>query len=1627
MDRRKLWLLLFLIWGIITHHNAIAQNYVFARLNGNPLNTTGWNLVGDATVGNTAGNPNPGVRDELILVDVQNNRSGAAFFNTPVNITYCQRWVAEFDYRIWGGSGADGIAFCFLANPPTGFVRGGGMGIPGNAQGLVIGLDPWNNANCNGQTNPELQIRYCTNGYSECPPGPAQPTIGPLSLIRQSNYNRMRIDYNNGRIEVYINNTLYLTGFYIINYAGYFGFTASTGGSTDQHSIKDFILYTYKPILSPPNAGNDITICSDTPSPLGIAPPLNDPYTYRWYPTTGLSDPSSANPTVTLSNPTRVPRQVTYFLTKDTLNGTDSVCAYSDAVTVTVLGKGAGAGPDLQLCSGIGQTINVAQVTGYSYVWAPSTGLSSAFRANPTIKITNNSDTAQRIRYILTATNSAIGCVDRDTMWVTVLPNAVNAGADRAVCSKSKVTLGTPAKPGYTYSWSPSTGLSANNIAQPELQLTNAGSSALTFTYILTAFSQSANCSQADTVRITLFPNTKVQAASADTIDYCNSTTNRLGLTQLPGTVYRWWPSNGLSDTNSARPFINLIPDSDTISFRKYYVRATNILSGCPGFDSVVIRVLPRFKSPFNSKDTVLCPNSLINLQAPLRQGLRYEWLYNNRVQSNLPTFRYIIPAGGVSGQIDTVILNRSLNGCDIKDTLLIRVKPDLIVDAGRSIGLCIGDSVQIGSSAQPGYTYSWSPSTGLNNPNLANPKLGIKATAPIAVQYILTAEKDGCEASDTLTVVLRVKPNSTLPNLLTICSNEPTRIPNFALSGYTYRWIDTIGLSNKNTADPIINLSTGLNQDSSLIYRVEVSDGLGCTITDTIGILLKGSHPIDMGGPQFVCPETPTPIGPPGNANYSYQWSPGWLVNDSTLAQPLFLTFNQTGSPIEYKFRVTTTYLPTGCKTYDTLIIQVPSKPLYQFPDTLKACSNKPLPIVLTIPQGFTPQWQANPLLDISNPIRPVFNTRLGSASQSFDIIRFNLSNGICQYQDSIVIHTQKSPDSIGIVGRAYACPGVQNSPYYLPNLPQGNTVQWFVYLGAIAGQSSIGDTVYINWGTLNADGIVRAVITNHSGCSSDTSIFYVRGGVIFVQKPIPVVSGDTLCFNTSQGRQYKVDNIPFSTFRWGISGGVIVGSSLGNTVIVNWNGPGIGKLWVEETSLTPLAVCTGVSDTLKILIIESPGTTNVLRGKTAFCAGETVWYSVPANPMRSRLIWQVMGGTLVSQTDDSVQVNWPAIGSGTITYQEIYVNGCAGTLINTNIRIDQKPVTLVVRSALEICVDSRFNQRYWVTYLNQIAGYNFNWTLVGGRFRSANSDSSSVWVDWDSLADERMLTVVLTVPSGCAAEPLVFRPEFISDFFKPSYVSTDETGKSTLYFEGEGASQALSLTRKRVQPKPEPNFSSPVRVAAPLITWTDSRGGQDTALYTWQASGFNRCGVARSFGSIQNLWLTGSRKIEGSRTSLFWNKPEGWLKSIKSYELWWKPEIGNWQLTGTYGATTLSADFENLPGGANQCFRIKALLSEDKEAWSNLICPEYRLNPEPANVFSPDGDGINDTWVIKNLDLYPDNTVLITDRWGREVYKAAPYKNDWKAESISSGTYFYLLTTPEGKKANGWLEILK
>jgi gliding motility-associated-like protein len=86
----------------------------------------------------------------------------------------------------------------------------------------------------------------------------------------------------------------------------------------------------------------------------------------------------------------------------------------------------------------------------------------------------------------------------------------------------------------------------------------------------------------------------------------------------------------------------------------------------------------------------------------------------------------------------------------------------------------------------------------------------------------------------------------------------------------------------------------------------------------------------------------------------------------------------------------------------------------------------------------------------------------------------------------------------------------------------------------------------------------------------------------------------------------------------------------------------------------------------------------------------------------------------------------------------------------------------------------------------------------------------------------------------------------------------------------------------------------------------------------------------------------------------------------------------------------------------------------------------------PVIPNAFTPNGDGMNDTWNIKYLSSYPNNTVDIYNRYGQKVYYSVGYSIPWdgtyRGAVLPSGTYYYIIDPKNGRKPiSGFVTIIR
>lgn len=75
--------------------------------------------------------------------------------------------------------------------------------------------------------------------------------------------------------------------------------------------------------------------------------------------------------------------------------------------------------------------------------------------------------------------------------------------------------------------------------------------------------------------------------------------------------------------------------------------------------------------------------------------------------------------------------------------------------------------------------------------------------------------------------------------------------------------------------------------------------------------------------------------------------------------------------------------------------------------------------------------------------------------------------------------------------------------------------------------------------------------------------------------------------------------------------------------------------------------------------------------------------------------------------------------------------------------------------------------------------------------------------------------------------------------------------------------------------------------------------------------------------------------------------------------------------------------------------------------------------------NIVSPDGDNHNETFMISNLEFYPNTELYIYDKSNKLIFKSTNYQNNWDATSTPDGTYYYLLRFTDGTTEEGLLTV--
>jgi hypothetical protein len=413
-----------------------------------------------------------------------------------------------------------------------------------------------------------------------------------------------------------------------------------------------------------------------------------------------------------------------------------------------------------------------------SFSWTPGGSLSNSSIANP---IATPSSTTT---YTVTAT-SLSGCTGTSTVTVTVnpLPTITSTPANPTICGNGSAII--TAGGGSTYTWGPSTGLSATT------GMTVTANPTVTTTYTITG-TNSNGCSDTSTFTVTVDPLPTVTVSPSAPTMCANSTTT---LTASGANTYAWSPSNDLSSPTGTT--VTAWPSVTTT----YTITGTST-GGCVSSTTVTITVDPSPTVLVTPSATTICSNT----SAPLLASGANTYLWSPSGSLSSSTGAGVTASPTVTTTY--TILGMNTFGCMDTATVTVTVDPIPNANAGNDVWICIGDNTTL--NATGGTQYSWSPATNLSSTSVANPI----ANPTVTTSYTVTVTNGSCSATDV--VVVSVNPAPAMP-IVTQNGNVLT-----SSSGVTYQWY-----MNGSPIPGETNQSYSITQSGN--YAVCITDANGC------------------------------------------------------------------------------------------------------------------------------------------------------------------------------------------------------------------------------------------------------------------------------------------------------------------------------------------------------------------------------------------------------------------------------------------------------------------------------------------------------------------------------------------------------------------------------------------------------------------------------------------------------------------------------------------------------------------------------------------------------------------------------------------------------------------------------
>ncbi len=372
----------------------------------------------------------------------------------------------------------------------------------------------------------------------------------------------------------------------------------------------------------------------------------------------------------------------------------------------------------------------------------------------------------------------------------------------------------------------------------------------------------------------------------------CDPKTIQFNDTTLYADSISWDFGNGETATDR-NPIIKYA------DYGKYIVHLyAKTFADCTDTATDTINVNIQKDSAVITGNTSICEGSSIQLNAI--NGLKYCWSPAKTLSDSSIQNPVAKPTTTTTYYLNILALN---DMPVIQDSIKITVSPLPNIQTSNDTTVCGIASVQLNASGASSYT--WMPSTGLTNTNIANPIASPATTTTYTVKGI---DVNGCANTDSVNIIVNSAPQfSITPGDTSMCTGDSVLLT--ATGGDVYNWSPAQDLSNISSA----TAKASPNQD--VTYSVPVPN-ISCKITEVLksGIIVKQLPVVMITKSNDVdCMNYESHLNATGGINYS--WFPATYISATNIPNPV------VNPPADTKYFVTA-LSSNGCKNQDSVLV---------------------------------------------------------------------------------------------------------------------------------------------------------------------------------------------------------------------------------------------------------------------------------------------------------------------------------------------------------------------------------------------------------------------------------------------------------------------------------------------------------------------------------------------------------------------------------------------------------------------------------------------------------------------------------------------------------------------------------